>query len=1048
MDPIATLGIVAAVCQFLQFSSGLMKETAGIYHRLEDKSDDHRALEGIYQTLEQVNSRLETGDPSDSYGVSLQKGELSLIAEGCKSDCARLISLLSKLKLGQSRSRLWASFRLALKEALAQHEIKKLKERIAERQSLMILQVVRLSRASVGAIDDKLEVLIAETQSCHLSLRQNASKLKTELTSVQSNISKLQSVQSRQLQPDTKLDEIALHLQDLSIRTKALVMLKKIIYSLDFEHNAARRDNIVDAHKRTFAWALKRRDRWPEGFSDESPPAGTGNILQWLESENDLFWISGKPGSGKSTLMKFIAGHNSTRSALSKWATPDCQVILASHYFWIAGTPIQKSLQGLWQSILYEFFTQRPQIIPIICPDRWTLDDDEAEKHPWTKQELCDCLRRLGDQSNLGVKFCAFIDGLDEYEGHHLEMAQTLSQLSRSPHLKLCVSSRPWNVFEELFGNCHTSKLYVHEWTKHDIREFSTSQLTTHPLCVSVGMQEGKSLIQKITERAEGVFLWVFLVTRTIREGLTNYERINDLHDMLDAMPSDLGQFFKHMSDSVNPVYHRKMARALRVASSSGQPLHFCIYHFLELELANADYALVEPVTPYDNETLARIQHTVHRHLNGHCMGLLEVKDQNVQFIHRTVRDWLRTKDIDEYLAAKVGDEFEAHTSIARATMALFKHTHFSDDTRVITHPDYFHWHGSLIEELRALLNRVNMAVIHGVDSNWVWSMVEETSSVVQIMFECDQARFGKPLPKSGRRGSDPQMVFRWALLESRVCIYLVRKLLAMPGYFDEMDVNPIWVLLGGNRANNPDRIPGKIFVQIPKTIPNKIRPCHVEQFFDWTRNPVPISAHGVDLIWILILRAYKIQDIFDPEERLDASKFAPFLSNLRTGLLTYLLNQPSGVDAKVRVSPKQIVPSWLAVFLLGMRSPATGPALHAWTITMRVVFTKSLDMECLSSEFSPARSVLEQICHMMHNFGDTGAKQEIIEKRETLYAFLSIVMGISDKCGCRGHVSRLLDKFEEPITQTSCGKHASKSTSVRKSKRIKQQCLQNAPTQ
>ena len=40
----------------------------------------------------------------------------------------------------------------------------------------------------------------------------------------------------------------------------------------------------------------------------------------WLLHGQGVFHISGKPGSGKSTLMKMLCSHRRTASALRKWA--------------------------------------------------------------------------------------------------------------------------------------------------------------------------------------------------------------------------------------------------------------------------------------------------------------------------------------------------------------------------------------------------------------------------------------------------------------------------------------------------------------------------------------------------------------------------------------------------------------------------------------------------------------------------------------------------------------------------------------------------------
>jgi hypothetical protein len=68
----------------------------------------------------------------------------------------------------------------------------------------------------------------------------------------------------------------------------------------------------------------------PEGDKDtEQAPASVGDpekaaarkiLLDWLSFGNGIFHISGKLGSGKSTLMKYLCEHKSTRVMLKRWA--------------------------------------------------------------------------------------------------------------------------------------------------------------------------------------------------------------------------------------------------------------------------------------------------------------------------------------------------------------------------------------------------------------------------------------------------------------------------------------------------------------------------------------------------------------------------------------------------------------------------------------------------------------------------------------------------------------------------------------------------------
>lgn len=59
-----------------------------------------------------------------------------------------------------------------------------------------------------------------------------------------------------------------------------------------------------------------------------------------------------------------------------------------------------------------------------------------------------------------------FVDGLDEYDGEHVDIINVLRRFASSPSFKLCVSSRPWNVFVEAIGG-NTGQKMLLEGMKH-----------------------------------------------------------------------------------------------------------------------------------------------------------------------------------------------------------------------------------------------------------------------------------------------------------------------------------------------------------------------------------------------------------------------------------------------------------------------------------------------------------------------------------------------------------------------------------------------------
>ena len=96
------------------------------------------------------------------------------------------------------------------------------------------------------------------------------------------------------------------------------------------------------------------------------------SFLTWTKLGDQIYHISGKAGSGKSTLMKFLCQHSRVQQELNSWAG-DNKLVFAQFFFWNSGDKLQMSLEGLYRTILFETLKQYPELIPENFPDQWDL---------------------------------------------------------------------------------------------------------------------------------------------------------------------------------------------------------------------------------------------------------------------------------------------------------------------------------------------------------------------------------------------------------------------------------------------------------------------------------------------------------------------------------------------------------------------------------------------------------------------------------------------------------------------------------------------------
>lgn len=157
--------------------------------------------------------------------------------------------------------------------------------------------------------------------------------------------------------------------------------------------------------------------------------------------------------------MRFIYEQERTRKMLEEWAKPHVPV-MASFFFWNSGTPEQRSQLGFLRSLLFEVLQKYEELIPVIFPWLWAkqysrlTDRSRLERNSWSLSQLKQGFKRLVNQRILAFRLCLFVNGLDEYEGDHEEIASLFHTItsSRLSSVKVCVSSRPLLGFHDAFG--------------------------------------------------------------------------------------------------------------------------------------------------------------------------------------------------------------------------------------------------------------------------------------------------------------------------------------------------------------------------------------------------------------------------------------------------------------------------------------------------------------------------------------------------------------------------------------------------------------------
>ncbi|KAI3551142.1 hypothetical protein CSPX01_01059 [Colletotrichum filicis] len=682
MTPLEIIGLVSAIITFIDFAAENVTVAREIGRTGSATFKDNADLERRVKLVEEHVAGLTPkgiGAPRDT-----NEAQLLDLVEEYKSHTVQLMTLLAGLKSTKKRhilSKMVKDIRKKDKKETLQKELDDCRSRIH-------LQLTQITRAELSRRLDEISAQghINATEMQHLS---------KNIEGLQSNIELWKHVPG-----------LVESVHDILSRSKEAVesTAQRLILEKLYVGDMTRRfEEIERAHEKTFSWLLgsctpstsdfDSSDGSESSHSDgsghvsrgenespnegsqnsdqfEVPGAGTSSddssyedsdyqsqislertarelqaqqdLIDWLSHGGGIFHISGKPGAGKSTLMKYLCQSTATESCLKDWAG-EKTLILANFFFWKLGSTAQKSLDGLLRALSYSILEQAPALLETVFPKQWSKAS-QGRAFSIQSSEIESAFSHLLQHTAFFSthKIAIFIDGLDEFDGDHDKMMKMLRNWSKSvpEDIKLCVSSREWEVFRQRLVNCPGIRLQ--DITSRDIEAYINSELSDNEEFRSRSSENPrvKLLIDQIKNKAEGVFLWVKITLRGLKESLLSGERLEDLEARLEALPAGLEELFASILASIRTGTHTNRMdrmRAIRTILLAAEkerdhnrrqnaPLHLTELAFLDDYEKNPNFVFSFPTTKDATGSWVSRQDRARRLVYQRCMGLLEVQ--------------------------------------------------------------------------------------------------------------------------------------------------------------------------------------------------------------------------------------------------------------------------------------------------------------------------------------------------------------------------------------------------------------------------------------
>ncbi|KAK1660156.1 hypothetical protein BDP55DRAFT_561640, partial [Colletotrichum godetiae] len=385
-------------------------------------------------------------------------------------------------------------------------------------------------------------------------------------------------------------------------------------------------DEVERAHEKTYSWLLGSETPHTTTSGSDSIDEPYFSLINWLAYGGGIFHISGKPGAGKSTLMKYLCQSPATKSYLKDWAG-EKTLISANFFFWKLGSTTQKSLNGLLRALSYSILEQVPALLATVFPRQWRN----------ATQGKAFRIHNLFSSHKIAI----FIDGLDEFDGDHDKMIKLLRSWTEivPEDVKLCVSSREWEIFRQRLINCPGIRLQ--DITCRDIEAYINSELSDNEEFMSHFSEESsaKHIIDQIKHKAEGVFLWVKITLIGLKSALLCGERLGDLEARLESLPGGLEELFMSIFTSIrsgtltNKLDRMRAMRMILLTLKDSEigwftdvrDLLLTDFWFLDCYDKDPNFAINLPITTGTTESWVSRQDRARRSVYQRCMGLLEI---------------------------------------------------------------------------------------------------------------------------------------------------------------------------------------------------------------------------------------------------------------------------------------------------------------------------------------------------------------------------------------------------------------------------------------
>ncbi|KAH0832812.1 hypothetical protein FOPE_01349 [Fonsecaea pedrosoi] len=374
MEPSAILSVICNVFQLIEQAIGAAKICKEIYDRgsldendkIEKYAEDITALNKDLVLVLNNNNNNPTTLPPPAKKLQQLANDVSKTAVKLKKELSQL-----KLKKNQGIRAKGSALSMMLKSLKKRGTIDKLRAELKRQDAALqscLVQDLHIKADQDVMFLQKEFAALSQGQKDTITrllghIQQASTDVKASVTAAETNI--MSSITTAQANITAQLNSQQYAHTKYTQDHDSNALRKRVLDRLAFPEMYDRRkmiDNHVGEFRNTYHWIFYPPPRTDSHQQHE--------FVAWLREGRGIFWFSGKPGSGKSSLMAYIYQNLHTGQVgfdhLNVWAQPQSVRLLSFWFFRPASCVFQKSLEGFWRSLCFQILEADETLVETI----------------------------------------------------------------------------------------------------------------------------------------------------------------------------------------------------------------------------------------------------------------------------------------------------------------------------------------------------------------------------------------------------------------------------------------------------------------------------------------------------------------------------------------------------------------------------------------------------------------------------------------------------------------------------------------------------------